>query len=261
MKIGLRLAVLAAVCLLFPAVAQAGAWPQAKSDTQLIITYEPGNADKGFDTSGGKTITLDKWQQNNISVFVDHGISEHLTLTAKINYRDYTTGTDSFSGLSSVEAGGRWTLKRTDDSVFALGAAVEGFGKGRRNDYDMTDKGGTDYDLRAYAGKSFHLLGKPAFIDLQAARHLRQYEANEWRVDATLGIKPSPKWMVMAQVFAGRTDKASWGYAVWANTELSVVRSFGPRQQTSVQLGLRQTTSGRNVPAVHAVVVSLWKTC
>lgn len=258
MKIGLRLAVLA-VCLLFPAVAQAGAWPQAEGATQVIITYEPGKADKGFDASGDKTITLDKWQQNNLSVFVDHGVSEHLTLTAKVNYRDYTTGTDSFSGLSSIEAGGRWTVKRTDDFVFALGATVEGFGKGRRNDFDMTSKGGTDYDLRAYAGKSFHLLGKPAFIDLQAARHLRQYEANEWRVDGTLGIKPSPKWMVMAQVFAGRTDKASWGHAAWANTELSVVRHFGPQQQTSVQLGLRRTTAGRNVPVVHAVVVSLWK--
>lgn len=259
MKIWLRLAMLA-VCLVFPAVAQAGAWPQAKGDTQVIITYEPGDADEGFDASGDKMIALDRWKQNNLSVFVDHGVSEHLTLTAKVNYRDYTTGPESFSGLSSIEAGGRWTLKRTDDFVFAMGASVEGFGKGRRTDFDLTNKGGTDYDLRAYAGKSFKLLGKDAFVDLQAARHLRQYEANEWRVDATLGVKPSPKWMVMAQVFAGRTDKASWGHADWANAELSVVRSFGPHQQTSVQLGLRQTAAGRNVPAVRAVVVSLWKT-
>ncbi len=259
MKIWLRLAALA-VCLMLPSVAQAGAWPQPNGDTQLIVTYEPGKADEGFDASGNKTIVLDTWKQNNLSLFVDHGVSEHLTLTAKVNYRDYTVGAESFSGLSSIEAGGRWTLKRSDNFVFALGATVEGFGKGRRNDFDMTNKGGTDYDLRAYAGKSFRLLGKDAFVDLQAARHLRQYEANEWRVDATLGVKPSPEWMVMAQVFAGRTDKASWGHADWANTELSVVRSFGPQRQTSVQLGLRQTAVGRNVPAVHAVVLSLWKT-
>jgi len=259
MKIWLRLAVIA-VCLILPSVAKAGAWPQAKGDTQVIISYEPGNADKGFDANGGGTIALDKWKTSETSLYVDHGISEHLTLAAKVNYRDYTTDSGHFSGLGSVEVGGRWTLKRTDDFVFALGASVEGLGKGRRNDYDLSAKGGTDYDLRAYAGKSFSLLGKAAFVDLQAARHLRQYEANEWRVDATLGAKPSPKWMVMAQVFAGRTDKASWGHAEWANTELSVVRSIGPQQKTSVQLGLRQTSVGRNVPAVHAVVVSLWKT-
>jgi hypothetical protein len=259
MKIGLKLAALAA-CLLFPAVAHAGAWPQATGDTQVIISYEPGHADKGFDASGNKTLSLDKWKTNEASIYVDHGVSERLSLTAKVNYRDYTTDSEHFSGLSSIELGGRWTVKRSDDFVFALGATVEGLGKGRRTDFDQSTKGGTDYDLRAYAGKSFNLLGKPAFIDLQAARHLRQYEASQWRIDATLGVKPSPKWTVMAQVFAGRTDKESWGHAAWANTELSVVRSFGPQQKTSVQLGLRQTTAGRNVPAVNAVVVSLWKT-
>ncbi len=249
-----------AACLVVPAQAQAGAWPQAKGDTQVIISYEPGNADKGFDDSGDKTIALDRWKQDNVSLYVDHGVNDRLTLTLKINYRDYITDSEHFSGLSSIEAGGRWTIKRSDDFVFALGASIEGLGKGRRNDFDVTAKGGTDTDLRAYAGKSFKMLGKDAFIDLQAARHLRQYEANEWRVDATLGVKPSAKWMVMAQVFAGRTDKASWGHAAWANTELSVVRSFGSQQKTSVQLGFRQTTGGRNVPAVNALVVSLWKT-
>ncbi len=259
MKIWLRLAVLAA-CLVFPAAAEASAWPQATGDTQIIISYEPGNADKGFDANGDKSLSLDKWKTNEASLYVDHGVSERLTLTAKVNYRDYTTDSGRFSGLSSIEAGGRWTVKRTDDFVFALGASAEGLGKGRRTDFDLSTKGGTDYDLRAYAGKSFRFMGKPAFIDLQAARHLRQYEASQWRVDATLGLKPSPKWMVMAQVFAGRTDKESWGHAAWTNTELSVVRRFGPQQKTSVQLGLRQTTAGRNVPAVKAVVVSLWKT-
>jgi len=258
MKIGF-LAVLAA-CLLFPAVAQAGAWPQAKGGTQVIVSYEPGSADEGFDASGDKSVALDRWKQDSLSLFVDHGVSERLSLTAKVNYRDYAIGAESFSGLGSVEVGGRWTVKRTDDFVFAVGASAEGLGKGRRNDYDLGAKGGTDYDLRAYAGKSFDLLGKAAFIDLQAARHLRQYEANEWRVDATLGVKPSQKWMVMAQVFAGQTDKESWGHAAWANTELSVVRHFGPRQDTSLQLSVRQTAAGQNVPAVHAVIVSLWKT-
>lgn len=259
MKICLGLAALA-VCLIFPAMAEAGAWPQATGDTQVIISYEPGNADKGFDANGDKTLSLDKWKTNETSIYVDHGISERLTLTGKVNYRNYATDTERFSGLSSIEVGGRWTVKRRDSFVFALGVRIEGLGKGRRSDFDLGTKGGIDYDLRAYAGKSFKLLGKPAFIDLQAARHLRQYEANEWRIDATLGVKPSSKWMVMAQVFSGRTDKESWGHAAWTNTELSVVRSFGPQPRTSVQLGLRQTTAGRNVPAVNAVVVSLWKT-
>ena len=259
MKLWLRLAILA-TCLFFPAMAEAGAWPQAPGDTQVVISYEAGSADKGFDADGSASLSLDNWKTNQASLYIDHGVSERLTLTSKVNYRDYVTDNMKFSGLSSIEVGGRWTVKRSDDFVLAVGASVEGLGKGRRTDFDLTTRGGTDYDLRAYAGKSFRLLGKPAFVDLQAARHLRQYEASQWRVDATLGVKPSLQWTVMAQVFSGRTDKESWGRAAWTHTQLSLVRSFGPQQKTSVQLGLRQTAAGRNVPKVNAAVISLWKT-
>ncbi|MFT4076206.1 MAG: hypothetical protein QM647_11820 [Asticcacaulis sp.] len=255
----LRLAVLV-IGMAVPCLAHAGAWPQGKGDTQVIISYEPGHADDAFDASGSKTQAFNTWKSDETSVYIDQGVTERLDLTAKVNYRDYVTDDESFSGLSSVELGARWTVKRTRDSVFALGASVEGLGKGKRSDVDISGRGGTDYDLRAYAGRNFKLLGKPAFIDLQAARHLRQYEASQWRVDATIGIKPSPKWMVMAQVFAGQTDRESWGRATWANSEFSVVRRFGPQQRTSVQVGWRQTTAGRDVPAAKALVVSVWKT-
>ncbi|WP_155847825.1 hypothetical protein [Asticcacaulis benevestitus] len=33
----------------------------------------------------------------------------------------------------------------------------------------------------------------------------------------------------MAQVFAGQTDKASWGQAKWGNADVSVARHFGPK--------------------------------
>ena len=248
------------LCLILPSVAQAGAWPQAPGDTQIIISYEPGHADRAFDLSGDKNIKLNTWDQTNLSLFVDHGVSERFTVTAKVNLQDYKTEFSDFSGLGSVELGGRWTAHKGDDFVLAFGASVEGLGQGRRNDFDVSTQEGTDVDLRAYFGKSFKLLGKDAFVDVQGARHLRQYEADQWRVDATIGIKPSPQWMVMVQVFAGQTDKENWGQAKWVNAELSIVRNFGPKLDKSVQLAVRQTVGGRNVPAVKAVIISLWKT-
>ncbi|CAL4867866.1 hypothetical protein MMA231_02138 [Asticcacaulis sp. MM231] len=259
MKLILKFAILC-LCLALPSVAQAGAWPQAPGDTQVIISYEPGHADRAFDLSGDKTIKLNTWDQTNLSLFVDHGVSERFTLTAKVNLQDYKAEVSDFSGLGSVEVAGRWTAHKGRDVVLAFGGSIEGLGQGRRSDFDASTQQGTDVDLRAYAGKSFQWLGKDAFVDLQGARHLRQYEADQWRVDATIGIKPSPQWMVMAQVFAGQTDKASWGQAKWINAEVSVVRHFGPKLDRSVQLSVRQTVAGRNVPVVKAVMVSLWKT-
>lgn len=241
-----------------PGAALAGAWPQAPGATQVITTYEPASADGSYD-AGGHRIALSNWKQSNLTLFIDRGVSQRFTFTAKLNLQDYRIASTHFSGLGSVEAGGRWTVHKGKTFVFALGASIEGLGKGRRSDFDLSTRTGTDYDLRAYAGKSFRIGGTDAFVDLQVARHPRQYQADQWRVDATLGLKPSPRWMILAQAFAGQTDRQAWGQARWVNSEVSLVRSFGPKQTLALQVGFRQTTAGRNVPAVRALVVSLWR--
>lgn len=120
---------------------------------------------------------------------------------------------------------------------------------------------GTDAEVRVYFGKNIRLVHQTAFLDLQAARKLRRYNPDQWRVDAILGVKPSARWMVLAQAFAGRADRQA-GYEVeWVNVKLSVARSLGERQQTFVQVGLRRTIAGRNIPQVTALTVSLWRRC
>jgi len=243
-----------------PVTAWAGAWPQPKGETQVIASFEPGMADLGFDDGGGKTIALGDWQRTELSASGEYGLNARLTLTAKVNLRDYHTEFTDFSGLTSVEIGGRWTIRRTDGFVLAAGATVEGLGQGKRSDIDIGMRGGTDTDLRLYFGNNFKLLGKPAFSDIQVARHLRQYEADQWRIDVTLGLKPSRDWMILGQVFSGETDRQTWGQAQWTNSQVSVVRYLGLRRRTALQLGLRQTVAGRNVPAVRALVMGVWKT-
>ncbi len=245
---------------LMPSIAAAAAWPQDLGKTQLIVSYEPTTADKQFNASGKAMVPLGTWRQNNVSVYADHGLTERLSLTTKINFQDYKTVSTRFSGLGSVEVGARWAVHKGDDYVLALGASVEGLGKGRRSDFDApATKAGTDYDVRGYFGKSFKVGGTDAFVNIEAARHLRQYDADQWRVDTTLGLKPSAKWMVLAQSFVGQTDKVAGSQAKWNNVEISAVRSFGPHQDTSLQLGWRRTVSGRDVPQADAVVLSLWK--
>lgn len=249
------------VLFLIPSWACAAAWPQAPGQTQFIVSYEPSSATQQFDAHGKANIPLGKWNQTGLSLYADHGVTPQLSLTAKINFQNYKTVSTGFSGLGSVEVGARWTVHKDNDFVFALGASVDGLGKGRRSDFDLPlVKSGTDYDFRAYFGKSFKLGKSDAFVNIEAARHLRKYNADQWRVDSTIGIKPSPRWMVTAQSFAGQTDKVAGSQARWNNVQLSVVRSFGPHQETSLQLGVRQTISGRNVPKANAVVLGLWRT-
>ncbi|OYW78389.1 MAG: hypothetical protein B7Z26_09875, partial [Asticcacaulis sp. 32-58-5] len=217
----------------------AGAWPQESGKGQVIIKLEPASADKGYDSNGNKA-SLGKWGTRNISVYSDYGLTDRITVYAKADYQDFKTDSTSYSGLGSVEVGGRVTLAKTDTAIIAVGAGVEGLGKGRRSDFDQATSKGTDTELRAYGGKSFKLAGKDAFVDVQMAKRWREKEADQVRVDATIGIKPDPKWMVMTQIYAGQTDKEAWGRAKWTNAEVSVVRHLGAKQDISVQLGARQ---------------------
>ncbi len=128
MKLILKSAILC-LCLDLPSVAQAGAWPQVSGNTQVIISYEPGHADRAFDLSGDKNIKMNTWDQTNLSLFVDQGESERFTLTAKVNLQNYNAVFSDFSGLGSVEVGGRWTAHKGRDVVLAFGGSMEGLGQ------------------------------------------------------------------------------------------------------------------------------------
>jgi len=245
---------------LAPSLVSAAAWPQAAGHTETIFSLEPGGADRAFDAKGAADAPLPQWDQTDASVYIDHGVTSRLSLTGKINLKAYDTGDARFSGLSSLEFGGRYALHDGADYILSAGASLEGLGRGRRDDFDSVfGRQGTDADLRVYFGRNLRVAGQDAFLDVQAARHFRQYNPDQWRFDATLGLKPSPRWMVLMQGFAGRADKQA-GYAVaWLNGEVSLVRGFGAHSQTCVQLGVRRTVSGRNVPQVTALVASLWR--
>ena len=249
-----------ALALIGAAQAEAAAWPQKPGHTEIIFSLEPGSARRAFNAEGVADAALAKWDQADSSVYVDYGVTPRLSLTGKMNFKAYDTGDTHFSGLSSVELGGRYALHDSENYVLAAGASLEGLGKGRRDDFDTQfGRQGTDADLRIYFGKNVRLIHQDAFLDLQAARKLRQHNPDQWRVDATLGVKPSARWMVLMQAFAGRVDRQA-GYEVdWVNAKLSVARSFGAHQQTFVQLGLRRTIVGHNIPQVTALTVSLWR--
>ncbi len=248
------------VCLAFWGAAdqgQASAWPQAPGHTQVIASLEPGGAQWAYGASGAKTLALTRWDQTDLSVYVDHGVSRRFSVTAKVNFKTYHTDSERFSGLGSLELGGRWTMHQGDDYVLALGASLEAGGHGRRNDFDTDLRAATDYDLRAYVGKSFIFGGHNSFINLEAARHLRSFEANQWRLESTFGIKSNKNnGMIMLQAFAGQTDPRSGFQSKWLNVEASLVHPLGPG---SLQVGLRKTVLGQNVPAVTALIVSVWR--
>lgn len=243
----------------FPAQGLAGAWPQEIGHIQVISRAELARATQAYDAQGNRGVELVGWEEKSVSVFIDYGLTERISLSGKINFQDYHTEWDSFSGLGSVEIGARYNFLRTEKTVLSLGISAEGLGQGRRNAFEDGRPDSTDIELRGYLGRNFTFRGIPSFVDIQLARRMRSHDADQWRGDVTLGLKPNEKWMVLAQVFDGRTDIEDNFQAVWVNGELSVVRAFGPENDLNLQLSARQTLYGKNVPEVSGAALSLWK--
>lgn len=252
----MRLAWLAALlAAAVPGVAAAGAWPTPKGRTQAILKYERAEADRAFHVDGS-VVPLFPRTDEQLSLFVEHGLSERWTLQAEAQG---TRGEDLFTrygGRGPVALGVRWTALRTARDVVSLYVGGVAAGEGRNAGYAPPDQGEGDLELRVLAGRSGTWRGRAVFVEGQLARFERSGLPDEVRADTTLGVDLSRDWLVLAQSYAGKADGGD-DSPIWVKGELSLVRRFGDWR---VQAGYRRSLAGRNSPLEHGPVVALWRT-
>lgn len=248
------LVIAAAFFCLLPDTAAAGAWPVPKGRTQIIGKYEHQSADEGF-TPEGQQVAIDRREDENLSLFVEHGLTPRLTLQAKAGL---TRGHDRFvryEGRGPVELGLRYTLLQSERTVAAVYVGAAEAGVGRNAGYAAPGRGEADLEARLLLGRSGQVWGRQAFVDVQAARLSRSGLADETRIDATLGLAPARDWQLLAQAYAGEADSRPVG-SRWLKTELSVVRRF---DRWRLQAGWRQTVNGRETARDQGMIVAIWR--
>ena len=237
-----------------PVCAFAGAWPTPAGQTQAIVKYEEASATSGFDTSG-VTRPIGKQSDQSLSVFVEHGLTDRLTLQLKAGV---TEGSDPFvhySGRGPAEIGLRYAVYNGPVGVLSVYAGAVAGGVGRNAGYAPPHTGEGDLELRVLAGRNASLWGRPLFGEVQVARLFRRGLPDETHLDVTLGWAPAAHWLVLAQSYAGRADSHPVA-PEWVKAEASVVRHLGP---WSVQLGWRETAWGHEAPLEKGPVIGLWR--
>lgn len=235
----------------------AGPWAQPKGQGQLIFKYEDMRADRGFDPDGALADLPAERRDRVVGLFAEYGMTDHLTLQFK---GDWQSGEDAFvdyEGRGPLEIGVTWQAWRDERTAVSLYAGYADGGEGRNAGYAAPGQGDSDWEVRASVGRAFGGSGRwgssGSFIDLQAARRMRQGLPDETRIDATAGAHLGDSWMLLAQAFGGQADD---GGPRWLSVEASVVRDFG---DWSVQAGWRQAVSGRETPESGGPVIAVWK--
>ena len=237
--------------------AAAGPWTRARGEGLAILKFEDIRADQGFDVDGSLADLPAERRDTAIGLFLEYGLTDRLTVQFK---GDWQSGEDAFveyEGRGPLEIGVTWQAWRDDRTAVSLYAGYADGGEGRNAGYAAPGVGDSDWEVRASVGRSFGGAGRwgpsGSFVDIQAARRMREGLPDETRIDATAGAHLGDDWMVLAQAFGGQTDD---GGPRWLSVETSIVRDMG---DWSLQAGWRHAVAGRETPEGGGPVIALWR--
>lgn len=242
--------------------ARAGAWTQPAGQGQIVLGGTFTRADRLFDASGRLVPTAD-YRKFELPAHLEYGATDWLTLIAAPALLAISTGqpaTDDYSGIGHSEAGARARLWQGGRSVASLQGTLRL--PGASDPRAPAQAGQTDVqaDLRLLAGHGFSLgRGWTGFVNGEIGYRFRDGPPDEYRLDVTLGLRPTPRWLLLAQSFntlAARGGRAGPGRGSASKLQLSVVRDLTVRW--AVQLGTIATIAGEDALVEYGVVAAIW---
>lgn len=246
----------------FTDAANAGAWLQPSGRGQIIFSNTFTSSPRGFDETG-RTAHIADYRKFEFSPALEYGLTDDLTLVAQPQLRSVSIGAPTearYTGPGYGEIGARVRLWSDKSSIVSAQVTARIAGSREASDPAQAGNADDELDMRALYGRGFSLGAWPSFLDAQLAYRLRGGEAaDQVRVDVTLGTRPRPDLLLMAQSFntfstdptprvldTGREHKV----------ELSIV--WDATSHLSLQFGGVATVAGRNALAERGIVAAAW---
>lgn len=222
-------AAVAGLFLLFGAAeAAAGAWPREDGATFVAIGQ---TFSTGLRTLLAPNQTIDGYS----SLYAEYGLTSKLTLGL-----DAAQGSGPDASLRTALVFARYPLGQSPwGDLFAAD-----LGLGWRED----SRDGNSARLRAGLawGRGFETGWGPGWMGIEGSAELLTATNDQiFKADATLGLKPTPKWMLILQAQTGRYNATEPILRIAP----SVVRAIGSRGH--LQFGLERTVAGGDTIGVR----------
>jgi hypothetical protein len=190
--------------LVSAAPAYAGAWTLEAGRGHAIVTATTSGASEVFD-GAGRTVAAPRYRKFEFQALFEYGVADWITaiVSPGLQHIDIAAPISANrSGLGNSEFGARYRILDGGNWIFSGQSTVRVPGTFDTGNPAAVGHNRIEFDLRLLFGYSFAFGGWPAFLDLQVAQRFRLGDApNEMRMDATLGMRPAPQWLVMAQLF------------------------------------------------------------
>jgi len=242
---------------MFQDPARAGAWLQKKGHGLLILSTTMLSGDKVFDTDG-RPFSIPRYNRFDADAWLEYGLTDQFTLVLQPALRSVRVAKPydlRYTGFGDSSFGLRIGLWSSSDTVFSVQPMVRVPGG------PLLAGTHVQTEIRLLYGHSYWLGAWPAFIDTEFAyRFGGGVLPDEAHSDVTLGVRPRPDTMVMAQMFGTfafiRTEgfyASGWEY----KAAVSLVWDFA--RNWSVQAGGVATIAGANTLRERGYFAAIWK--
>ena len=253
--------VLGLLCL--PSTAWAGAWTLPEGTGQWLATLTSSTSTTYLEGSNALMPTP-RYNKDEFSALIEYGLTDRLTgiLIPGLQHIDIAPPTSAErTGLGYTEFGARYEFFEAPTWVVSGQATLRI--PGTTDWANPAAIGYTDVeaDLRILLGHNFKVAEMPAFFDVEVAERVRTAGApSEFRVDGTLGVKVSPRWMLLVQSFNVVSEGA--GAPIYGGSydyeKLQLSALYTLTDTWWLQFGGVSTYAGRNALQENGVIFGVW---
>lgn len=244
----------------------AGAWVPPKDTGVIIISTTNSDGTSRYDVSGDLTGSIG-FKKTESVYYLERGLGKRLAVIGSASLQSQAIrtefGFDKYFGLGEAALGLRYKVK--DFGAFTVSVQPSVFYTGQNEKYStlVRESKTPSAELRGLIGYGLHKGNVSGFIDLQAARRFGfQIIPNEWRIDATLGVRPVEKLELLTQAFWSKSEVLDNAPRLALPTEslkgqFSII--YHKNDAMAYQIGIGRTLRGTSVIREDTLTAGIWR--
>ncbi len=263
------LLLLGVIYLLGPLQAKSAAWLQEAGKTQVIHNLFYYTTSEFFDETGERRPQED-FGKLEYNPFIQYGLNSSWTIGASLRFQHLRQENNGNANVTNALADHEWfaryALWRGDNGILSVQPMIKLPGLYDVDDQPNAGNAQIDYELRLLYGHSFSWLERYHYVNIEQAYRVRtEAPADEWRLDAAVGIRPYPGWLVLTEWQSVRAiDGGGTSSLQLVNStdfdldkiSLSMVRTLNDRY--SLQAGGFVHINGENTGAGGGFQLAVW---
>jgi hypothetical protein len=228
----------------------------------LVIETLSGWTGEGAPWGGERGVMQNR---AGLSTYAEYGLNDQWSLFGQMAIERYELSrpeSSLYAGLDYTDLGLRAHLWSFGDWVISSEATL--FLPGAWNPASPAQAGDTGgaAEARLLSGYSFALGPAPGFFDLEIGYRFRSAgPPDEWHADVTVGLKPAPGVILMAQDFLivsmPSTDPC---FPMWRQNVVQASLVLPLLDRWQFQIGYFQTTLVYRTNTARGAVVAVWRT-